>query len=90
MGPMSVHQTRLAHVPTTSIAVFVDAGYVRRCAARRHEIVDRSPIQASRVSIDPGRISNLVDSLIVDFDLDASLPGEGVSLGASPLRHRQR
>lgn len=65
MGPTSVRQTRLAHVPTASIALFVDAGYVRRCAARGHEIVYGSPIQASRVSIDAGRISTLLDSLIM-------------------------
>lgn len=76
MGPTSVRQTRLAHVPTASIALFVDAGYVRRCAARTHEIAYGSPIQASRVSIDAGRISSLLDSLIIDFDLEASPDGE--------------
>lgn len=72
MGPTSVRQTRLTHVPSAWIALFIDAGYVRRCAARRHEIVSESPIQASRVSIDAGQISSLLDSVVVDFDLEAS------------------
>jgi len=77
MGPTSVRQTCLAYEPSVSIALFIDAGYVRRCAARRCEIVYGSPIQASRVSIDAGRISSWLDSLIVDFDLQASPHREG-------------
>ena len=77
MRPTSVRRTRLAHVPSASIALFIDAVYVRRCASRRHEIVCGSPIQASRVSIDASRISSFLDSLIVDFDLEASARGGG-------------
>jgi hypothetical protein len=64
-------------MPSASIALLIDAEYVRRCASRRHEIVCGSPIQASRVTIDASRISSFLDSLIVDFDLDASARGGG-------------
>jgi hypothetical protein len=67
MRPTYVLQTRLE---PGSIALFVDAGHVRRCAARSHEIVHGSRIGASRIDIDAGQISRFLDSLIVDFDLD--------------------
>jgi hypothetical protein len=72
MGPMYVRQDRLAQASTVSTALFVDAGYVRRCAARSHQMTSGSPIGASRVSIDAGQISRFLDSLIVDFELDGS------------------
>jgi hypothetical protein len=72
MGPMYVRQDRLAQASTVSIALFVDAGYVRRCAARSHQMISGSPISASRVSIDAGQISRFLDSLIVDFELGRS------------------
>jgi hypothetical protein len=72
MGPMYVRQDRLAQASTVSIALFVDAGYVRRCAARSHQLISGSAISASRVSIDAGEISRFLDSLIVDFELGGS------------------
>jgi hypothetical protein len=72
MQPMYARQTRLAPAPTASTALFVDAEYVRRCAARSHQMISGSRISASRVSIDACQISRLLDSLIVDFELEAS------------------
>jgi NYN domain len=72
MQPTSVRKTRRAQVPATSIALFVDAEYVRRAAARSHEMISGSRNSASRVSIDACQISRLLDSLIVDFELESS------------------
>jgi NYN domain len=74
MKPTYARQTRLAPAPTASSALFVDAEYVRRCAACSHQMISgsRSRISASWVSIDACEISRLFDSLIVDFDLEAS------------------
>ena len=77
MRPTYARQTRLARAPTASTALFVDAEYVRRCAARSHEMISGSRVSASRVSIDACQISRLLDSLIVDFELEASRSGAG-------------
>ena len=74
-------QTRLA--PIASTALFVDAEYVRRCAARSHEMISGSRIRASRVSIDACQISRFLDSLIVDFELEASRSPEVVARGVA-------
>jgi hypothetical protein len=77
MRPTYARQTRLAPAPIASTALFVDAEYVRRCAARSHEMISGSRINASRVSIDACQISRWLDSLIVDFDLEASRSRDG-------------
>ncbi len=72
MQPTYARQTRLAPAPTASTVLLVDAGYVRRCAARSNQMISGSRISASRVSIDACQISRLIDSLIVAFELEAS------------------
>ena len=77
MRPTYTRQTRLAPAPIASTALFVDAQYVRRCAARSHEMISGSRIRIRRVSIDAGQISRLLDSRIVDFELEASRGRDG-------------
>jgi len=72
MRPTYARQTQRPPAPTASTALFVDAGYLRRCAASIHELISGSGITAGRVSIDAWRISRLLDSLIVDFELEES------------------
>jgi len=77
MGPTYAHQTRVAPASTASSALFVDAGHVRRCAARNHQMIGGSSISAGQVAIDAGAISRFFDSLIVDFEVDASRSRDG-------------
>lgn len=78
MRPMYVRQTRAAPASRASIGLFVDAGYVRRCAARS-QTISRSRTSASAVSVDPCQISRFLDSFILDFEL-----------GGAPNRDGQR
>jgi NYN domain len=81
MQPTYARQTRLAPAPTASSVLLVDAEYVRRCAARCHQMISGSRISASRVSIDACQILRLLDSLIVDFELEGSRSGAGCRPG---------
>ena len=77
MRPTYARQTRLAPAPIASTVLFVDAEYVRRCAARSHQMISGSWIRARRVSVDACQISRFLDSLIVDFELEASRSRDG-------------
>jgi hypothetical protein len=77
MRPTYARQTPRPPAPTASTALFVDAGYVRRCAASIDEMISGSGISAGRVSIDACQISRLLDSVIVDFELEASRSRDG-------------
>jgi uncharacterized LabA/DUF88 family protein len=77
MRPTYARQTRLAPASIASTALFVDAEYVRRCAARSHEMISGSRIRVRRVSIDACEVSRFLDSLIVDFELEASRSRDG-------------
>ncbi len=77
MQPTYARPTPLAPAPTASSVLLVDAEYLRRAAARSHEMMSGSRISASRVSIDACQMSSLLDSLIVDFELDACRSGAG-------------
>ncbi len=81
MQPTYARQTRLAPAPTASSALLVDAEYARRAAARSHQMISGSRISASRVSIDACQISRLIDSLIVDFELEGSRSRAGLRAG---------
>jgi len=79
MGPSYPRQTSAGPTPAAASALFVDAAYVRRCAARTHQLISGSDsgISVTRVSIHAGQISRLLDSLIVDFELGACRGSDG-------------